>query len=113
MVVCRVSRSRRTSSSRQYCRVYSRLPKRTAASRRASSADRPRSISSSTCCARQSGTGGRCRGGRTWSLGGVENPEQNAHVLAQLSDLGLELLPPGGRQRVVLRAMVLLGHAPL
>ena len=42
MVVCRVSRSRRTSSSRQYCRVYSRLPNRAAASRRASSTRQPR-----------------------------------------------------------------------
>src|SRR5215216_1684208 len=130
MVVCLVSRSRRTSSSRQYCLVYSRLPKRAAASRRASSGDRPCSMSSSVRRAMWNASSastslatrrllreGRwiSRGGVGWSdiaLGVVQHAEQDAHVFAELGDFALELAAPCGRDGVELRAVVLLGRAP-
>src|SRR5690349_4890569 len=43
----------------------------------------------------------------------IENAKQHAHVLAQFSDLGRQLLPSGRGERVVLRAVVLLGRPPL
>src|SRR5205085_6824199 len=43
----------------------------------------------------------------------IEHAKERVHVLPQLRHFGLELLSPLASEAVVLRTMVLVGHAPL